>query len=245
MKKLTKLIACVGLLFTVVGCGSAKVSDDALDKLEASIKKFSEVTSFDYSIGMDAPALDTKAEVNGTFLSEGPQLSMNIDMEAAGQKMEKFMQMYLKDNMMYMSMMGINQKQEADMSAMGGFSFDPDTLNFPKDKLKEGLSEASIDGDTLHLVVKDELVKESVNKGETDLTSLGMKEVTGMNMDITLTDDFMSSAKLNIIGTTEDGSEVTVTAYINLENINKASEITYPKDLEEWPLAESTGTGLE
>lgn len=244
MKKLTKLIACFGLLFAVAGCSSSKINDDALDKLEDSIKKFSEVQSFDYAIGMDAPAMDMKAEVNGTLLSEGPQISMNVDLEASGQKMEKFMELYLKDNMMYMSMFGTKQKQEADMSPLGSFSFDPETLNFDKEKIKEGLSEASLEGDTIHLVIKDDLVKESMAKGETDLTSLGMKEVTGISIDIKLVDDFMSSATMNIIGTSDDG-EVTVSAYINLDNINNASKISYPADLEEWPLAESTGPGLE
>ena len=42
MKKLTALVLSFGMLFSMAACSGSKVNDDALDKLEASVKKFSE-----------------------------------------------------------------------------------------------------------------------------------------------------------------------------------------------------------
>lgn len=43
MKKLAALVLSFGMLFSMAACSGSKVSDDALDKLESSVKKFSEV----------------------------------------------------------------------------------------------------------------------------------------------------------------------------------------------------------
>ena len=103
MKKVLKWFACAALLFVSSGCSSSKVDDAALDRLEAELKKFSEVESMDYTMGVDAPDSKVKAEIYGSFIAETKEISMAVDMEASGQKMEKFMEIYFKDNMMYVS----------------------------------------------------------------------------------------------------------------------------------------------
>lgn len=53
MKKLAALVLSFGMLFSMAACSGSKVSDDALDKLESSVKKFSEVKNANYSADMD------------------------------------------------------------------------------------------------------------------------------------------------------------------------------------------------
>lgn len=239
MKKLVTLFACVGLLFSLSACSGSKVEDEALDRLEASIKKFSEIQSFDYTIGADMGD-QGKMEIDGTFLSEGPQLSMVMDMETQGVSLDKFMEIYLKDNMMYMSAMGQQMKQEADMSELSGMSFDPETMNFDKEAWKENLDEATISGDTLHLVVKEELLKE--NKAQmSSFASAGIKEISAASMDIELENDFIKSATIHLKGTDADGNAASIQVYLKLNDINAAKDITYPEGLDTWPLAEDTG----
>lgn len=239
MKKLFTLFACVGLLFSLSACSSSKVEDEALDRLEASIKKFSEVQSFDYTIGADMGD-QGKMEISGTFLSEGPQLSMVMDMEAQGVTLDKFMELYLKENTMYMSAMGTKMKQEADTSEFSGISFDPDTMNFDRDALKENLDEATLSGNTLHLTVKEDLLKDNEAQMNS-FASVGIDKITAVSMDIELENDFIKDATIELKGTDADGKAASFQIYLKLNDINAAKEITYPEDLDTWPLAEDSG----
>jgi len=239
MKKIITLIACIGLLFSVAACSKNKIEDEALDKLEAGIKKFSEVTSFDYTIGADAPTMDGKVELYGTLLlKDKPELSATLNIDAQGQKIDKFMEIYFKDNMMYMSALGSKQKQKADMSGLSGNTLDPDTLKVDKEKLKESLDEATIKDNKLHLVIKKDLIKKSFEENGTNLSSVKIDEVTGMAMDIELEKDFMKSATITVEGKSE-GKAATFQVYLKLDNINSAGDIAYPDDLDSWSEAES------
>ena len=103
MKKLTALVLSFGMLFSMAACSGSKVNDDALDKLEASVKKFSEVKSANYSADMDMTVDKENAKIKlyGDFITETKkplQLSMTLDMEASGQKVDKYMQLHVKDD---------------------------------------------------------------------------------------------------------------------------------------------------
>lgn len=240
MKKILMFFVFAALLFVSSGCSSSKVDDAALDRLEAELKKFSEVESMDYTIGVDVPSSEVKAEVYGSMIMKTKEISMAIDMEAAGQKVDKFMEIYFKDNMMYMSAMGAQQKQEADMSALDGIGLDPDTMQFDKESLKNNLEEASIKDNTIHLVVKDDVLQQSMKGQSSNLSSLGMDEVTEAAIDVECGDNLISSLTITITGK-GDGETKEFSVYVKFANVNQVKGIEYPKDMETWPLTEETG----
>ena len=71
MKKLAALVLSFGMLFSMAACSGSKVSDDALDKLESSVKKFSEVKNANYSADMDMTVDKENAKIKlyGGFIA--------------------------------------------------------------------------------------------------------------------------------------------------------------------------------
>lgn len=236
MKKILTYFACAALLL-IGGCSSSKVDDAALDRLEAECKKFSEVDSMNYTIGVDMPSSEVKAEIYGSMILDTKEFSLAMDMEAAGQKMEKFMEMYLKDNMMYMSAMGTQQKQEADLSSLDDIGFDTDTMQFDKESLKENLSEASLKEDTIHMVIKDEVLKEQMEDKKDSFSTLGIDEVTQAAIDVECGEDLMQSITVTITGK-GNGETQSFKIYVKFADVNQVKNIDYPKDIDSWPMAE-------
>ena len=72
MKKLAALVLSFGMLFSMAACSGSKVSDDALDKLESSVKKFSEVKNANYAADMDMTVDKENAKIKlyGSFITE-------------------------------------------------------------------------------------------------------------------------------------------------------------------------------
>lgn len=239
MKKLLKLAACLGLTISMVACSGSKVQDEALDQLETSIAKFSEISSFDYTVGVTSESDDVNLLVSGGFMSEdGIQFSCVIDLESNGTKMDKFMEVYLQDNMTYISMFGVKQKSEADLSSMAGFSFDGDTFKLPKEEIKKALSEAKKDGNTLHLVFSKDFIKEAMESNSTANTT-GVSEISDLSIDVELENDFISKMTMNVTGKQKD-KEITAVLTITISNVNNVTEIAFPSDLDSYTESAST-----
>lgn len=233
MKKLLKVAASIGLAITMVACSGSKVEDAALDQLETSIAKFSEISSFNYNIGVTSKSDDVNVQVYGGFVSEGGiQLSCVIDMESNGTKMDKFMEVYLKDNMSYISMLGMKQKSEADLSEMTGFSFDADTFKLPKEEIKKSLSEAKKDGNNLHLVFSEEYIKEYMESAAKD-NPTGVSEISALSVDIELENDFISKMTMNVTGK-QEGKEITAELSISITDVNTLDAVDFPSDLDSY-----------
>lgn len=239
MKKLVKLSACLGLAISMVACSGSKVEDEALDQLETSIAKFSEVSSLNYTVGITSKSDDVNLQVHGGFVTEdGLQLSCIIDMESNGTKMDKFMEVYLKDNMSYISMLGVKQKSEADVSEMTGISFDADTFKLPKEEIKKSLSEAKKEGNKLHLVFSEDFIKENMETASKD-NPTGVSEISALSLDVELENDFISKMAMNVTGKQND-REITAELSITLTDINTVNEIEFPNDLDSYSDSPST-----
>ena len=81
---------------------------------------------------------------------------MIMDMEASGQKLEKYMQLFVKDDTMYLNMMDMMKQKTSLKDAMGTASipnvnFDADTFKMNKEDMKKFLKEASVKGNDLKL----------------------------------------------------------------------------------------------
>lgn len=236
MKKLFQLFLCVGVLVTMFGCSKSKVDDEAIDRIVPAIQKFAELDSFDYEVGFESPAANGK--LYGSCLLEKMQLSLLVDLNAQGMKIDKFAELYIKDEMLYVSALGQKEKQNFEIPETLNVSFDPETVSIDKKSLKENLEVASIDSGKLHFEVKEETIKEAIKNGELNASDAGIDEVESVVFDIELENDFIKAMSLTIGGKT-DNEEVSVTAYLKLDNINQKKAIDFPKDMEKWPSAKS------
>lgn len=245
MKKITGLLFCVAMLFSLTACGGSKVDDDALDALEAAIANVADMKSADYAMDIKVKAddADQKMALHGSYNAEtsNVQLSAVLDMEADGMKQDNYMAIYITDGMMYMNMMDIaKQKQSFDSlmegQAMPSINLDKDTIKIPKDQLKEYLSEASIDGDKLTLVFDNDKIKEEVKKQQKDKDStqgelLNDVEINELKMVVKLKNKMMSSAEINMeMSKKVDDKTETATMNMSLtfKNINKVKTVTFP-----------------
>ena len=249
MKKLAALVLSFGMLFSMAACSGSKVSDDALDKLESSVKKFSEVKNANYSADMDMTVDKENAKIKlyGGFISETKkplQLSMIMDMEASGQKLEKYMQLFVKDDTMYLNMMDMMKQKTSLKDAMGTASipnvnFDADTFKMNKEDMKKFLKEASVKGNDLKLSFDVEKLHEETKK-ETEKNNVtdANVEFKKLDMDVTLNNDFMEKAVITMEMTNTKGEtkqEMNGTISLTVKDINKVSSIDFPdfKDYKE------------
>lgn len=249
MKKLTALVLSFGMLFSMAACSGSKVNDDALDKLETSVKKFSEVKSANYSADMDMTVDKENAKIKlyGDFITETKkplQLSMTLDMEASGQKVEKYMQLHVKDDTMYMNMMDMMKQKTSLKDAMGtasipNMNFDADTFKMNKEDMKKYLKEASVKGNDLKLSFDVEKINEEAKKQtkKNNVTDANV-EFKKLDMDVTLNNDFMEKAVITLEMTNTKGEtkqELNGTVSLTIKDINKVSNIDFPdfKDYKE------------
>lgn len=241
MKKITALLLSIGMVFTLAACGGSKVDDKALDALETSIQKFAELKSTNYNIAMDVTSeKDSKKEnvkmaLHGDLiLDKKIQASMVIDMEAEGQKLDNYLSMYFKDDVVYMDMMGISQTKSSLKDVMGNtpipsIGFDADTFKLNKEDMKPYLEKASVDGDKLTLSFDTKKIMEEAKKGG-DATT---KDVTfnKLDMDVTMKDGFMEKAVITLDmskGTGDTTEKMNGTITMEFKNINAVTSINYP-----------------
>lgn len=237
MKKLFQLFLCIGILCTMFGCSKPKVDDEAIDRLLPAIKSMQNYKSFDYTVGFEAPSINASGTLFGTCIFDKKQYSLTIDLDIAGQAISKLGEIYIVDDMGYANILGEKGKEKIDFSNTS-FSFDLDTIGFSKKEMKNSLQAASIDGNKLHFEVKDELIKESMEKGSFNFEDANIQEITGFTIDVELENDSMSGLTLTFDGLS-DGKETSISMYATLKNINKKESIDFPKDMKDWPLKES------
>lgn len=239
MKKITAFVLSIGMMFSMAACSSSKVNDKALDALETSIQKFAELKSASYSAAVEAEANKEKVNLKlyGDFIAATakPEVSATLDMEASGQKIEKYMQIFYKDDMIYTNILGLT-KQKASLKKMLGntpipaIGFDSDTFKLKKEDMKPYLKEASLNGNNLKLVFDTSKINDIANK-QTSTTKTKV-EFKKLNMDVTLNNGFMEKAvmSMDIKGAANSSKEQEVIAKISFDfkNINAVKSITYP-----------------
>lgn len=246
MKKLLTFVFSIGLLFSMAACSSSKVEDKALDALEASINKIVEMKTASYSLTVDAKVGDENAKIylHGGYLADTakPSFTAVMDLESQETKMENFMGIYMKDNIMYinMEMMGMKQKttmKEAENSGLMPEDIE-DIQNFKMDKeeIKPYLKKASLEGNTLTLELDPAKLTEVVkDKGTTTGLTSSTADVTysKFNLIVTLKDDFMTKAVIDFEGAQKNATtseDETITGKMTLEftDINTGKALEFP-----------------
>lgn len=234
MKKLLKVFACFGLALSVSACSGGKVEDKALDQLNLSIKKLSELSSYDFSSSVDVMIEGMSAKIHGSYLTEGGiQLATKVELESTDAPSETFAEIYIKDNMAYSSILGQKNKSEIDLSILDNLPIDVDkNFTIKKEDMKKYLTSATYIGDTLHLAFDSEALNESA------LPASGMEdnEIKELTIDIILENDFMKTATITTVLAIKDKEQKMVIS-LALDNINAVESIEFPSDLDSYTLA--------
>ena len=241
MKKILTCFACAALLL-VGGCSYPtinKVDEAALDRLEAECKKINEVHSISFAIGGRLPNYDDRIAINSSMIADTKELSITVKTENFKQEMENTIEAYYKDNMMYSNLMGTKEKQKIDQSPFDavGITADAmkDAVKFDREDLRERLSEASIKGDTIHMVIKNEVIQEKMKEQKSKVSSLDIDEVTQVAIDVDCREDLMQTVTMTLTGKA-DGASFSI--YVIFSDFNQVKNIDYPKDIDSWPMAE-------
>ena len=162
---------------------------------------------------------------------------MTLDMEASGQKVDKYMQLHVKDDTMYMNMMDMMKQKTSLKDAMGtasipNMNFDADTFKMNKEDMKKYLKEASVKGNDLKLSFDVEKINEEAKKQteKNNVTDANV-EFKKLDMDVTLNNDFMEKAVITLEMTNTKGEtkqELNGTVSLTIKDINKVSNIDFP-----------------
>ena len=234
MKKLFAFVVAVGIVVILGACSKqSEVSEEAFDILVSCSQKMGELESLHFSVGMDMMEQNSKMELNGSFISEGPQMSMVMALEAQGNSMNDFMELYLKDNMVYLSALGTKMAQPIEANIPMGSK----GMEFDREELKKNLEEATVDGDTLHMVLKKEWL-EMGNAQLKQMATASDAKINNIFWDIELEDDYMTKMALTLTGTDEKGKAFEFVINVVLDQFNSVEEIDFPQDLDEWPSAQ-------
>lgn len=176
MKKLGKLLLCVGLLFSIAACGKKDpVDDKALDKLAAVMKQSKKIKSASYQMHVKTTADKETAKItaNGSFvISEKPQFSFLLDMSANGQTYEDFADIYVYENMLYINMMGSKMKTPYASAEGIAKGFTEDGTKKDRKSLKKLLKKAAYGNDTITLVLDGKKITKSLQKESEDTSAL-------------------------------------------------------------------------
>ena len=177
MKKGWKVVLVILMLtfgFNMSGC-SSKVSDEAFQVYQDTVKKMEELKSADIKMKMlfDADDMNMHVKVTADMLYNAEkqlQLVANFGAAMSGVKMDDFLQLYVNKNMFYMNMM--NQEKIAyDLKpVIAALEKEmPNSLNVgTKDQFKE-LSMKEQDGKYhLHAVFNDKTMQNALKNGNFD-----------------------------------------------------------------------------
>lgn len=246
MKKLFTLLCSIAVLFSMTACSSNSVEDEALDALETSINKIVEMKTASYSLTVDATVGEENAKVylHGGYLADTakPSFTAVIDLESQDTKMENFMGLYMKDNIMYMDMEMMGMKQKTTMEEAEDSGLMPEDLediqNFKmnKEEIKPYLKKASLKDQTLTLELDPAKLTESVkDKGSTTGLTSSTADATysKFNLTVTLKDDFMTKAIIDFEGTqknatTSEDETLSGTMTLEFTDINTGKALVFP-----------------
>lgn len=239
MKKLTALLLCFGMMFSVAACSSgSKVDDKALSALETSVQKFSELKSGTYTVAVDLDVAGKKAkmQLNGDVIATKgkPEMSANISMEAEGQKLENYIQLFLKDDTFYTSILGITKqkfplKELLKDAKLPSTSTKPDTFKMKKEDMKPYLKKASLHGNDVNIVFDTDKMNKIIS-GNEPVAKTKVKFNT-LSMKMTLKDGFMEKAVITMDMASDEANKTQVatgTITLNIKNMNTVKAITFP-----------------
>ena len=257
MKKLSTLLLCAGLLFSMAACSKKEAIDDkALDKLIDVIKQTSQMNSTSYTIDIESTQgkeKSTAKAAGSVVLGEKPQISLVLDLTANGQTVKDFADFYLTHNTTYINFMGNKMKSDAGEFSLKANGKEMNALSkLNKKMFKEYVKEASIDGKTIAITMNTKKLNSEMNK-----TNKSNNMVSGLvnsneykSLKLTIKFDsknYLTELKVNGSFTMEKLGEKTsgkANIKLKLSELNRVIDIDLPTDLNEYKDMNSTVPGI-
>lgn len=230
MKKLLKMICCLGLCLSLSACSENKVDDAALQSFIDATLKMSELNSLSYDMDakMNDGTQDVSFEVQGELMNSTPiQASFIVNLASGGNTMNNFMELYLTGDTQYMNFMGMKSKQNSVSEAIDiGSIIALGQSDLTVDILKPYLKEASQDGDQIHL----EIDMDKVSQIEDIKEAMAKVSYKNILIDVQLKDGYISEIKASVEATEIEASKkATFSGTVSFDKFDQITAITFPE----------------
>ena len=240
IKKITSLLFCVTLLFSLTACGP-KVSDKALDALEKAIANIGEMKSADYTINVTSVIENKKQKMSlhGSYdvSTAQPLISAQLDLEQGDQKVDSYVGFYVDKENVYLNLMNLYKLKEPLTSITESddmpFKVEKDTFKLPKSKMKKLLKKAELSGDTLTLEFDCDKLEAAMkeDKKTSDVKALETTKFKKITLVVKLEDAMICSADIQIEMESSEDDKIehgNFNIKAAFKNINHVKTINFP-----------------
>lgn len=175
-------------------------------------------------------------DINNMFLSFSliqtgdMQLAVNLGLEANGNKLDDFINFYIKDGKTYLNYLGQTSQSVAEnigVNPKKKLSLSNPFLDYTDSELTSLFSKVEKSKDTYHMDLKAGNISKILDE-------FGGIQVEDAHMDVTLKEGYISHLVFKLNGTQSLGKEptpVTITFDGKLTNINSLTSVSFPEDL--------------
>lgn len=243
MKKIITILFSLIMCLSLSGCSKNSIDEDAKKTYDTAMNHLNDLKSADMNVKfmMDMEDIVMKLEMKGSFNAEGKlQSSFLCTMAASGVKIEDFLQVYTKDDILYMNVMDQEKAKFSMVEALASSDnpFKDAKVSFDaEDNFKLMEMEKKNGKYYIHTEASDKTIKQASKLSEAYINEeegIAIESITRADYDfIVASDNTFDQIKI-IMNCTykQDGkdevidSEISVT--IDLKNKNKVETIKFP-----------------
>lgn len=235
MKKIVSFLLSICIGLSLCACSGPNKADvieffDAFDKtLDLNSGEFS--GDVKYKVGEDT----NNMHLSFSLIQTGDvQLSLNLGLEANGNKLEDFINFYIKDGKTYLNYMGTTSQSLAKnigIDPKKKLSFSNPFLDYTDSELASLFNSVKKEGNKFTMEIKPgNLAKMLDEFGGIQVNSAIVTAVLEKGYISHLTFDLEGSQSFS----TDQKEKVSISFNGNLENINSLSKIDFPENLEKY-----------
>ena len=235
MRKILTRILSVCLLFTLFGCSSSTVDTDdvnvVFDALDTTLNAKSGILTgtFEY---------DTKTDQKINFTIQliqngNMQIAATMGLESQGNKIDDYLDFYIKDGKTYLNNMGTTSQSLASnigIDTSKTLSVYNPFLDLTDSEIKALFTSSSKKDNTYTLVIDSEQLT-------TLLDGMGTLSISKAKVIATVEKDHLSNLQITIDGYQayeETSYDVSIQIDCTLTDYNALNKITFPEDLENY-----------
>lgn len=234
MKRFFSKLLALCIMFSLCACSSSKNKEEIVtvfDALNMTLKAKS--GSFTGQIEYNTK---TKQKINYSIdiIQDGDmKLKANMGLEAEGNKMDDYLNFYIKDGKTYLNNLGTTSQSVASNIGIDTSKtiaiFNP-FLDLNADELSALFKSSSKNGNTYTLVINPE-------KLATLLDGMGTLNISKATVNAVIDNDRLSNLDVNITGNqafNDISYDVEIHFVCEIKNFNSLSQIDFPKDLDSY-----------
>lgn len=269
MKKLCTIILTLLLSFTLCACGSSNPIDEkALDQLETSVNKVSEMKSAYYGAVLNMKSNEDTVDLslNGAFKNDPLNLNLKVGMSSVTNgeetKYDNLLSVAMDDKYTYINLMDF-MKSKTPVGEMKEESFVPkEAFKLDREEFKKHLTKASLKNGKIHFEFDNQKLTDGF-KQILENEELLAQDPTGMLgatedyenisfenaiLDIDTKDDMPTdvtfSVKLeNVVDDVTNGGDITIR--LSFSDVNGDVNVEMPSDADTYELMDNSASFLE